>query len=295
VQSFERTVGQDIYRAGDGCHREWLAQRSLVETPWKNFCIALNPLHLYYLSIERRIFASTPLIVAPAERTKREIMDHYRVAPERIRVVRTGVDRERFHPGLRDLHRDRVRRELGVPAEAPVAVFVGSGFHRKGLAWAIRALARLGSQGAYLLVAGRGEKGPYGRLAVEEGLGERVRLLGPRADVEALYGASDVFLLPTLYDPCSNATLEALASGLAVVTTEANGASEAVVPGRSGIVLRDPFDLEALARAVREALDLDRGELVRCSQEALGPYCWDKHREAMMACYEEVLRLKAAA
>jgi UDP-glucose:(heptosyl)LPS alpha-1,3-glucosyltransferase len=295
VQSFERTVGQDIYRAGDGCHREWLLRRSLAESAFKNFCIAINPLHLYYLSIERKIFDSTPLVVANSEQVKAEIVQHYQVPAERLRVVYTGVDRERFRPENRSLHRERIRKDIGVPAEVPLVLFVGGGFKRKGLAGAVRAVAELDSSAAYLAVAGRGDEDPYRRLAAEKGLAQRVRFLGSRSDVEALYGAADVFCLPTLYDPCSNACLEALASGLPVVTSTANGASEAISEGRNGLVVTDPLDVAALAEALRSALALEPGKVLDASDQTLRPYDWELHRKAMLDCYEEVLAARGKA
>ena len=293
VHSFERTLGQDIYRAGDGCHREWLIQRARAESAWKRFCVSLNPLHLYYLAMERKLFEATPIIIANAEGGRREIMRHYGVEPERVRVVYTGVDRERFRPEVRRRWRDQVRRELEVPDEAPLVLFVGGGFARKGLAGAIRAVARLGSMGACLAVAGRGDAGPYRRLAAELGAAGRVRFLGERRDVEALCGAADLFCLPTLYDPCSNACLEALACGLPVVTSRANGASEAISQGRNGFVVDDPLDEAEVAEAVLKALALEPGAVAEASVQTLKPYDWEVHRRALMACYEEVIARRA--
>ncbi len=289
VHSFERTLGQDIYRAGDGCHREWLAQRAKAETPLKNLCIAANPLHRYYLSIERKLFKTTPMIIANAEMGRQEILRHYGVSPERVRVIYTGVDRHRFQPANRERFRARVRRELGVPASSPRVLFVGGGFKRKGLAAAIHAVADLGAVEAWLTVAGRGETGPYQRVAAERGVAGRVAFLGERPDVEALYGAADLFCLPTLYDPCSNACLEALSSGLPVVTSAANGASEAIVDGGNGLVVRDPLDRAEVAQAVERALALEPASVFKVSDRTLGPYDWEEHRRAMLVCYEEVI------
>jgi UDP-glucose:(heptosyl)LPS alpha-1,3-glucosyltransferase len=233
--------------------------------------------------------------VANSEQVKAEIVQHYQVPAERLRVVYTGVDRERFRPENRSLHRERIRKDIGVPAEVPLVLFVGGGFKRKGLVGAVRAVAELDSSAAYLAVAGRGDEDPYRRLAAEKGLAQRVRFLGSRSDVEALYGAADVFCLPTLYDPCSNACLEALASGLPVVTSTANGASEAISEGRNGLVVTDPLDVAALAEALRSALALEPGKVLDASDQTLRPYDWELHRKAMLDCYEEVLAARGKA
>ena len=127
-------------------------------------------------------------------------------------------------------------------------MFLGSGFERKGLAFALKALARL--KHGTLLVAGSDRASHYKALAGRLGLDERVCFLGPRRDPERLLAAADCLVLPTIYDPCANSCLEALCAGVPVVTTRANGASEMIQPGTSGVVLEDPADAKGLARAV---------------------------------------------
>ncbi|MBV9490708.1 MAG: glycosyltransferase family 4 protein, partial [Verrucomicrobia bacterium] len=82
-----------------------------------------------------------------------------------------------------------------------------------------------------------------------------VRFLGPVTDMHSLYGAADVFVLPTIYDPFSNACLEAASAGLPVITTAANGFAEIMRPGVHGEVLADPRDVPALRAAIAKWLD----------------------------------------
>ena len=89
--------------------------------------------------------------------------------------------------------------------------------------------------------AGRGNPRPYLKR-MPPGAAGRVRFLGPVSDMAACYAAADVFVAPTLYDPFSNACLEALAAGLPVLTTPANGFSEILTPGRDGEVIASPAD-----------------------------------------------------
>jgi UDP-glucose:(heptosyl)LPS alpha-1,3-glucosyltransferase len=100
----------------------------------------------------------------------------------------------------------------------PVVLFVGSGFERKGLAHLLRAMALAGGK-ARLWVIGKGDKGPYLRLAEKLGLSSRVTFWGPHQDVRSFYAAADLFAFPTLYDPFPTAAMEALAAGLPVITT----------------------------------------------------------------------------
>jgi UDP-glucose:(heptosyl)LPS alpha-1,3-glucosyltransferase len=85
-----------------------------------------------------------------------------------------------------------------------------------------------------------------------------VRYLGERTDVSCLLTAVDGFLLPTLYEPFSNACLEALAAGRPVITSRFNGFSEIIEPGVEGEVVDDPADIQALARAIESWAIPDR-------------------------------------
>lgn len=98
VISFERTLRQHIYRAGEGTHKRWLEIRSEIEPIYRRVSFKLNPLHRYYLMIEREVFKSSPLIIANSNMVKREIVEYYGVPDEKIVVIYNGVDTERFKP-----------------------------------------------------------------------------------------------------------------------------------------------------------------------------------------------------
>jgi UDP-glucose:(heptosyl)LPS alpha-1,3-glucosyltransferase len=104
-------------------------------------------------------------------------------------------------------------------------------------------------------------------------------------------GAADLFVLPTIYDPFSNACLEAMASGLPVITTAANGAAEVIEEGRSGAVVSDPRDAQGLADRMADFLDPARREERRsAARAAAGAFPVGRHVEQVMAVYEEVVR-----
>ena len=85
------------------------------------------------------------------------------------------------------------------------------------------------------------------------GIDKRVSFWGPEKEIKKLYGMADVFVLPTIYDPFSNATLEAMATGIPVITTEHNGASEIIEDGVQGFIV-DPLDVTLLAKRIDAAL-----------------------------------------
>jgi UDP-glucose:(heptosyl)LPS alpha-1,3-glucosyltransferase len=254
VVSFERTTCQDIYRAGEGCHREWLSIRSGVEPFYKRLSFKINPLHLSLLALEKRLFSDTELIVANSGMVKEQIMRHYAVPEERITIIYNGVDLMRFTPENRGAWREKVRRDLSVSAHEHLLLFVGSGFRRKGLKTLISAMALLKEEDMKALVIGGDEVSSYKRWAAHCGIGERILFLGPQREPEQFYAGADLFVLPTLYDPFSNATLEAMASGLPVITTGNNGAAELIEHGREGFVIPDPLDVKELAGTIRRSL-----------------------------------------
>lgn len=243
VQSHERTLGQHVYRAGEGCHRAYL--RATGHTGGRGLY------HRLVLALERRLFATTPAVVAIAHRGYREIRELYRVDPGRLAVIYNGVDLDRFHPRLRERERGRARAEAGIPGEAWTLLFVGSGFERKGLGTAIEALALSEDRRAVLVVIGRGHAAPYQALARRLGVADRIVWLGVRSDVERWYAAADVCVLPSRYEPFGNVHLEALASGVPVVASTEAGGSELIRPGVNGAVV-DPRNPRAVAAAVAE-------------------------------------------
>jgi UDP-glucose:(heptosyl)LPS alpha-1,3-glucosyltransferase len=135
-----------------------------------------------------------------------------------------------------------------------VLLLVGSGFERKGLEYAVRALARLPAS-VRLEVAGKGNPVPYLRLAARLGVADRLRFLGSANRMEEVYANADILVHPAIYEPFSNACLEAMACGLPVVSSRVNGASEIIQPGCNGNVVDDPADAAALAAAIQPFLN----------------------------------------
>jgi UDP-glucose:(heptosyl)LPS alpha-1,3-glucosyltransferase len=243
--AFGRSVGQDVYRLGGGCHRTYLEHAHALDRPaWLRPLLRRMPYQLVKLGIERRLLsaASTQRIIANSSMVRDDLLFRYGLDPARVRVVPNGTDLARFRPAVPG-ERDELRRELGLAAESEVVLFLGSGFARKGLDPTLRALARLAPARPrlQLLVAGR-DRSParWKALAAQLGVAQRVWFLGPRPDPERLYRAADVFALPTAYDPAANCTLEALASGLPVITSATNGAAEILRPDQHGTVVPAP-------------------------------------------------------
>ena len=232
VQSHERIPGCGIYRAGDGVHASWLELRN---KPFDRFA----PWHRYTLAAEAEMFRHPRLraVICNSRMVKDDIARRFGVADEKLQVIYSGVDLEAFHPRLRTELGSGLREKTGIAAGTPVMLFVGSGYERKGLPTLLRALAGMQRRDARLWVVGRDKQETLMRkLAQTLGVDDRVLFLGAQADVKPIYGAADVFVLPTLYDPFPNAALEALACGLPLLTTTTCGAAE-LVTADNGLVI----------------------------------------------------------
>jgi len=292
VQSFDRTLGQQIYRAGEGVHREWLQRKrrslSTLARGWSH----LSLFDRMMLVLERRVFCETPIIVANSERSRHEISYHYGVPSTRMLTIYNGVDTDRFNIGVRRL-RETQRTAWGVTATDVVALSVGSGFHRKGLDCAIEALGELRRRGlgqVRLIVVGKGRPGPYRRLARQVAVADRVRFEGHRADVERCYAGADLFVLPTRYDPFANTCLEAMACGLPVLTTTANGAAELIRSGVDGCVLKTPLTADTLADAVQCLLPREpRVAMGEAAQRTAGEFPLSRALAHTLQAYQAVV------
>jgi UDP-glucose:(heptosyl)LPS alpha-1,3-glucosyltransferase len=280
VQSHERTLRQDIYRAGEGCHRAYLESIGAARGRRSLF-------HRVVLGLERRVFATTPHIVAISRRGAAEIAGLYGVAGERLSIVYNGVDLERFHPRNRHVERRAARAEIGVAADAWTLLFVGSGFERKGLATAVDALAVLSDRSSRLIVVGKGSIRSFRDRAVRLGVDRRITWLGPRPDIERWYAAADVVVLPSRYEPFGNVHLEALASGVPVVASAAAGGAEAIVDGGSGAVV-DPRDAGAVATALGRLRERSPAELAEAARRAAEPFTFAAQVAGFAGIYRRI-------
>jgi UDP-glucose:(heptosyl)LPS alpha-1,3-glucosyltransferase len=177
-------------------------------------------------------------VICNSQMVAEEISHFYGVDRNKLPVIYNGVDTAVFHPALADEFRLKTRAEAGVPADAPVLLFVGSGFERKGVPQLLRAAAQMQNRATHIVIVGADRKlKAIQALANKLGLSQRVHFTGPLKDVRPWYGAADGFVLPTLYDPCPNAALEALACGLPLLTSTTCGAQEWVQSGVNGWVV----------------------------------------------------------
>lgn len=255
VESHERLLCCDIYRARDGVHAVWQEERMKGASGLGRLRLALSPYNRYMQTMERRLFASPWLqaVICNSRMVKDEIRDRFGVAESKLHVVYNAVDSEVFHPRLRE-QRPAVLKRLGVDESATVFLLVGSGYEHTGAGAAIEALAELPSS-TRLVIAGRERHARrYHELAQAMGVAERVIVAAADLDLRSCYGAADVFVLPTLYDPAPESTLEAMACELPIVTSTKSGAAELVLANDAGLVC-PAGDIAGLAAQMRTLLD----------------------------------------
>ncbi len=262
ILSFERTFYQDIYRAGDGCHREWLLKRRTVISFFRYILVCINPFHLTLLRLEKMLFNSGGLkaVISNSERGKEEIVRHYGLLESKIHVIYNGINFKYFDLSHRKRIREDLRKRLGILSSETALVFVGSGFERKGLKVLVNAVGCMIKDNGFsvkLIVIGKGKR-KYKRLSKRLGLEDNILFTGPVDDVRDYYFCGDIFVLPSLYEPFSNACLEAMACGLPVVTSRVNGVSEVITHGEDGYILDDPKDVLEIVKAVDLLLNEER-------------------------------------
>jgi UDP-glucose:(heptosyl)LPS alpha-1,3-glucosyltransferase len=286
IQSHDKTLFQNIYRAGDGCHIEWLRQR------WKRIgssgkiSIAVNPYHWLILFIERIIFNRHRFhkVIAISNLVKNNIIDNYNVKETDIRVIYNGVDLDRFNPRNRENFRAEIRRKYSIAENDFVALFVGSGFERKGVEFLLSALSHVPDPVTVLIVG----KGPAKRFRDAKKI-HRVIYCGAQEDVAPYYASADVFLFPAIYEPFGNVHLEALASGLPVITTKLSGASEIISNGQEGFVVDIPEHTGEIAERISQLMKKDVNQRMRIeARKRAESFSFEEHLKHIIGLYSTV-------
>jgi glycosyltransferase involved in cell wall biosynthesis len=181
-------------------------------------------------------------------------------------VISNGIDLRTYCPGAPD---SGVRDRYGLRADRPVILYVGRLSQEKGVDVLLAAVARLTAD-AQVAIAGRGpESGRLAAMADRLGLSKRVRFLGfvPDTDLPAIYRLADVFAIPSRAELQSLATMEAMATGLPVVASDAYSLRELVSHGKTGLLIT-PGRADELAASLDMLLGAP-GVRARMGQESL--------------------------
>ena len=231
--SLDRISCPDIYRAGDGVHKVFLSIEKKSRT---------NLLHPIYLFLERKCFNKAKHIIANSQMVKNDIVSTYKINPKKISVIHNGIEIKKFNY---QKSFDKLSNEFSIKKDQKILLYVGSGFKRKGVKEFLQIISKLRNLDIKAFVIGK-EKDIeyYQELSLKLKIDDRVIFTGPREDVDDFYTISDIFLLPTHYEPFSNVVLEAMGFENAVFTTKQNGASEVL---DSSFIMNNPSDFSIIS------------------------------------------------
>jgi len=280
VLSFGRMVSQDILRSGGGSHRVFLEKMRPGEGALRRLWHRISLYHRSVLGLETLQFRPNAYkqILAVSQEVKREILHTYGVPEDRIVVIYNGVDLHRFHPEKREKVRVKIKQKWGIPPEAPLVLFVGSGFLRKGLDRLIRGWGAPSLRSVYLLVVGDDlHWNRYRQRAKTHGQ-RRIVLTGRQTNIEDYFAAADILALPALQEAFGNVILEALASGVPVLTTPIVGAAEQLKgPLKEGI-LANADDSREMEEKILWMLDRDRWPSLSTEARKIAEnFTWKNH------------------
>ena len=263
--------------AGDICVIHAVNKASVAEKARAgNKLWRLNPMHAWVGMRDRYMIGGLRFgrYVAVSDRVATELKELYGVPAHRIAVISNGVNIDRFRPDTTE--RAGVRQEFGIPVDAPLLMFTGHEFERKGLSYIIAAMAKLGPD-VHLLVVGADNPAPYQAMAAQAGIAEgRVVFAGRRSDLPRLYPAADAFVFPTYYEAFGLVCMEAMAAGLPLFATRAGGIEEYLTDGVNGYFI--DRDADDIANRLRPVL-ADRALWRRLSEGArtvAETYAWPK-------------------
>jgi glycosyltransferase involved in cell wall biosynthesis len=266
-------------------HTSWL--KSHVH-PWRlrqdlygTYQWLFSTLNAYW---EKKALRKANIVVAVSEKVKQELLS-IGIRSDRIRVILNGVDLEEFSPGKGD------RLKLKLPEGVTLALFIGDILtSRKNLDTVLKTLVNVPN--LHLAVAGNTKGSPFPQIAADLNLSQRVHFLGFRLDVSEIMKAADFFVFPSRYEACTLVLLEAIASGLPVITANTAGGAEIISPD-CGIVLSDSEDTEALTEALTKLStnhDL-RDQMGRAARTIAERHSWKSMALSYVELFEEIVKV----
>ena len=208
----------------------------------EKFMVSFN----WFLRIfEERMLERSNRLIAVSGFTRRELHRFYKIDESKIRVVHNGVDINKFKPAL---DKRKVKQELGFHPEDIIILSVGRLYARKGLFTLIESMPKVVKRfkNAKFVISGKGQSNEMKKLithATQLGVKDNIIFTGyfPDKKLPKLYQAADVFAFSTFYEHHPFAVLEAMSTGLPVVTTNVGGIPETIDNGKNGYLCQ-PFN-----------------------------------------------------
>ncbi len=289
VLSFGRTVGADVLRPGGGAHISYIRAARKWRGALAAAAMRLSPYHRTQMRIERCGFGSPrlKLAIAIAKLVRDDLIRQFKLPEEKVVTLYNGVDLERFRPAADRESRRRIRQALRLPESAPVAIFVGNGFARKGLGYLLEAWPKIRAKPSLLVVGNDRAAESYKKQARALNVADRVLFLGPRNDIPDLFHAVDALALPSLFEAFGNVVLEAMASGLKVITSLDAGAAEVIPESLRSFTIQDATNPDEIGRRIGMLIEAPK-ELGAEARAAAESYSWDRYGENLLRLLEGV-------
>ena len=224
---------------------------TLFKVPVSRWPVTLHR-RIYYkltMALERRIYANPKVRLAAVSKLVSAQLEKHFGRTDSV-VIPNAVDTGIFNTEARLARRSVSRHSLKLHDSDFVVLLIGNDWKIKGLDQLLRALAIIKIP-IRLLVVGKDDPGLYRSALRQLRLEDHVRFLAPSADVLSFYAAADAYVAPSLEDAFGLPILEAMACGLPVIASVQAGASENVVDGTTGYLLRDPMNHAELADLIR--------------------------------------------
>jgi len=300
-------VGADIFNPHGGVEQVWLKRYfasydRAAYRMFKKIQRFLSPKEWAVILLQKRQYLSdeTHRIIAISSMIKSHIHIHYPEIPEnKISLVQNPADLSKFNPKNRLNFREIQRKSLHLRSTEITILFVGNNYRLKGLSPLLKSLVILDRLNAHdfpfrLLVIGHGNSNLWGKFSRKIGVEKRVTFLGSVKDMEKIYAAADIFVLPTYYDSAALVILEAMASGLPVVTSRWNGVSSLIDAPDAGMVLENNDNPEEIARAVYSYFPIEKRKIaLKMSPQKVSVFSLEHHVDKILEIYQEVIKEKA--
>lgn len=292
IHSMERIFYQDIFRVSDGINLVQMQQK--YPHPVVLFIKKIGPRRLALSYLEHKIFMDKgcKIVMTNSELVKRNIIEHYSVRPENIVVIYNGVDTLRFNLRVKEKYRKTLRKRYSINKEELVLMFVSNNFKLKRLQLVLEALLLLKNNKIRLFVIGTDNHTTYQSWAVKNGMGDQVLFLGPKRNIEQYYAASDIFVLPTLYDAFANVCLEAMACGLPIITSDSNGVADIIRDNENGYILKTQKADELAARIKALEDESNRTSMGAVAAAEAASFTMEKHMSEVLELYDRVMNKK---
>ncbi|WP_299728720.1 glycosyltransferase family 4 protein [uncultured Endozoicomonas sp.] len=267
---FNKMPGLDVYYAADTCYK--------AKTDSKSFLYKMTARYKAYCAFEASVFGqkshTVSLLISALQ--KPVFQDIYATSDDRIHLLPPGISKDRCRSENADNIRREFRQSFNLSDEDHLVLMVGSGFKTKGLDRAIKAIASLPEATrarTQFYIIGQDNQKPFIALAKRLGVLDNVRFFAGRDDIPRFLLGADLLIHPAYNENTGTVLLEALVSGLPVLTTDVCGYAHYILDAEAGQVIQSPFSQDALNKATLSMLTSEQKQqwsdnAVRFSKQA---------------------------